>query len=55
MSNRIRRCPDDLRYTLSPVCPVCGQPSRPAHPARFSPQDRYGNYRRAVRRWNTSQ
>ncbi|WP_332448908.1 RNA-protein complex protein Nop10 [Methanoculleus sp.] len=55
MSNRIRRCPHDRNYTLSSVCPVCGRPTRPAHPARFSPQDRYGNYRRAVRRWNTSE
>ncbi|WP_292520274.1 RNA-protein complex protein Nop10 [Methanoculleus sp.] len=54
MSNRIRRCPDG-RYTLSPVCPACGRPSRPAHPARFSPEDRYCNYRRAARRWNTSE
>ncbi|MCK9297997.1 RNA-protein complex protein Nop10 [Methanoculleus sp. YWC-01] len=55
MSNRIRRCPHDRRYTLSPVCPVCGRSCRPAHPARFSPEDRYGSYRRTVRRWNTSQ
>ncbi|MDN7011492.1 RNA-protein complex protein Nop10 [Methanoculleus sp. FWC-SCC3] len=55
MSSRIRRCPHDRRYTLSDLCPVCDRPCRPAHPARFSPQDRYGSYRRAVRRWNTSQ
>ncbi|MDD3856664.1 MAG: RNA-protein complex protein Nop10 [Methanoculleus sp.] len=53
MSSRIRRCLHDRRYTLSDICPVCGRPSRPAHPARFSPEDRYGIYRRAVRRWNT--
>ncbi|MCC7557004.1 MULTISPECIES: RNA-protein complex protein Nop10 [Methanoculleus] len=55
MSSRIRRCPHDRRYTLSDLCPVCGRPCRPAHPARFSPEDRYGKYRRAVRGWNTSQ
>ncbi|MBP7411791.1 RNA-protein complex protein Nop10 [Methanoculleus sp. 10] len=54
MSNRIRCCPDDLRYTLALVCPICGRSTRPAHPARFSPEDRYGNYRRVVRRWKTS-
>ncbi|MDV2480635.1 RNA-protein complex protein Nop10 [Methanoculleus sp. Wushi-C6] len=55
MSSRIRRCPVDRRYTLSPVCPVCGGPTGPAHPARFSPQDRYCRYRKGLRRWNTSQ
>ncbi|NMA88155.1 MAG: RNA-protein complex protein Nop10 [Methanoculleus bourgensis] len=54
MSSRIRSCPQDRRYTLSLVCPVCGRPTRPAHPARFSPEDRYGSYRRVVRRWTTS-
>ncbi|MFA7562713.1 MAG: RNA-protein complex protein Nop10 [Methanoculleus sp.] len=55
MSNRIRRCPHDRIYTLSNLCPVCDRPSRSAHPARFSPEDRYGIYRRAARRWNTSE
>ncbi|NLZ30056.1 MAG: RNA-protein complex protein Nop10 [Methanomicrobiales archaeon] len=50
MSRRIRRCPHDQRYTLCLVCPACGRPTRTAHPARFSPEDRYGRYRRAIRR-----
>ncbi|KUG20784.1 MAG: RNA-protein complex protein Nop10 [Methanomicrobiaceae archaeon] len=52
MSGRIRRCTFDRTYTLSLVCPVCGRETRPAHPARFSPQDRYGAYRRVIREWN---
>ncbi|MDI6866311.1 RNA-protein complex protein Nop10 [Methanoculleus sp.] len=55
MNSRIRRCPHEGRYTLSTVCPVCGRRCGPAHPARFSPQDRYGYYRRMLRRWKTSQ
>ncbi|MEG3055334.1 MAG: nucleolar RNA-binding Nop10p family protein [Methanoculleus sp.] len=39
MSRRIRRCPHDRRYTLCLICPVCGRPTRTAHPARFSPED----------------
>ncbi|HUK38464.1 MAG TPA: RNA-protein complex protein Nop10 [Methanomicrobiales archaeon] len=51
MSRRIRRCPVDSAYTLSPVCPRCGGPTRTAHPARFSPGDPKGRYRRMARRW----
>ncbi|MDN7025160.1 RNA-protein complex protein Nop10 [Methanoculleus sp. FWC-SCC1] len=51
MSNRIRRCAHDQTYTLSETCPVCGRPTRTAHPARFSPQDRHGRYRRVIREW----
>ncbi|MCQ8894465.1 MAG: RNA-protein complex protein Nop10 [Methanolinea sp.] len=51
MSGRLRRCPRDMTYTLLPVCPACGGPTVPAHPARFSPSDSRGRYRRAARGW----
>jgi H/ACA ribonucleoprotein complex subunit 3 len=51
MKGRIRRCPDDLSYTLKPVCPVCGAATKTPHPASFSPEDRYGKYRRIARGW----
>jgi H/ACA ribonucleoprotein complex subunit 3 len=46
MSGHIRRCKTDNTYTLSDVCPKCGEATVSAHPARFSPEDRYGEYRR---------
>ncbi|MFY9750765.1 MAG: RNA-protein complex protein Nop10 [Methanoregula sp.] len=49
MSGRIRRCSTDHIYTLSLQCPVCGQPTSVAHPARFSVQDRFGRYRRIAK------
>ncbi|MFA4861806.1 RNA-protein complex protein Nop10 [Methanoregula sp.] len=49
MSGRIRYCPADHTYTLSPTCPKCGRPTAVAHPARFSPEDKYGNYRRMAK------
>ena len=49
MTGRIRRCLKDRTYTLLQACPVCGAPTVTAHPARFSPQDRYGRYRRSAR------
>jgi H/ACA ribonucleoprotein complex subunit 3 len=42
------RCRACGRYTLSEKCPACAGPVGTPHPARFSPQDRYGRYRRAL-------
>jgi H/ACA ribonucleoprotein complex subunit 3 len=53
MTGRIRRCPDDGTYTLHLACPRCGTATVTVHPARYSPEDRYGNYRRVVRSWTT--
>lgn len=41
----MRKCTKCSRYTLKPTCPVCGSPTRTAHPAKFSPEDKYANYR----------
>ncbi|RLE80845.1 MAG: RNA-protein complex protein Nop10 [Thermoprotei archaeon] len=43
---RIRKCKSCGRYTLKENCPVCGAPTVDPHPPRFSPEDRYGKYRR---------
>ncbi|MDI9633671.1 MAG: RNA-protein complex protein Nop10 [Methanolinea sp.] len=53
MSGRLRRCPRDRTYTLKSSCPACGEPTVPAHPARFSPDDRLARYRRIARGWTT--
>jgi H/ACA ribonucleoprotein complex subunit 3 len=42
------RCRSCRRYTLSERCPSCGGASGTPHPARYSPQDRYARYRRAL-------
>ncbi|WP_460373580.1 nucleolar RNA-binding Nop10p family protein [Methanocalculus sp. MC3] len=42
---------EDGTYTLSLQCRVCGGRTAPVHPPRFSPQDRYGKYRRQMRTW----
>jgi H/ACA ribonucleoprotein complex subunit 3 len=51
MTRLIRKCPDDLTYTLRELCPVCGTPTMNPHPAPYSPDDRYGEYRRKAREW----
>ncbi|WP_400239931.1 RNA-protein complex protein Nop10 [Methanomethylophilus alvi] len=46
MRSQIRRCPQCGRYTLSEVCGRCTSPTVCPIPPRFSPEDRYGKYRR---------
>jgi len=42
----IRKCPKCGTYTLEDHCPKCGESTRTPHPPKFSPEDRYGKYRR---------
>ncbi|RLF12507.1 MAG: RNA-protein complex protein Nop10 [Thermoprotei archaeon] len=38
------------RYTLhKDKCPSCRGPLKVPHPARFSPEDKYGRYRRLLK------
>lgn len=37
-------------YTLGERCPACGAPAVNSAPAPFDPTDRYGAYRRALKR-----
>jgi H/ACA ribonucleoprotein complex subunit 3 len=48
MRSKILRCRACGRYTLKAECPVCGSPTITTKPARFSPEDPYGRYRRAL-------
>ena len=42
----LRRCEDCGKYTLNTVlCPTCGGKVRIPHPAKFSPDDKYIQYR----------
>jgi len=48
----MKRCPACGAYTFRDVCPSCGSPTGSAHPPRFSPEDKWGKYRReAKKRW----
>jgi H/ACA ribonucleoprotein complex subunit 3 len=40
------------RYTLGDTCPDCGAEAVNSAPAPFSPEDHYGDYRRALKRRN---
>jgi len=46
----MRYCTFCTRYTLEEDCPLCGRKTIKAEPARFSPQDIYGEYRRKLKK-----
>lgn len=46
---QLRKCRGCGRYTLKGECPECGGETRSAHPAKFSPDDKYMRYRLAER------
>jgi H/ACA ribonucleoprotein complex subunit 3 len=46
---RILKCVGCGHYSLKNSCPLCSEKTVRVGPARFSPQDRYGRYRRLLR------
>jgi len=45
-----RECHDRPVYTLSERCPECGSEAVNSAPAPYDPTDRYGEYRRSLKR-----
>jgi H/ACA ribonucleoprotein complex subunit 3 len=45
----IRKCPRCASYTLKYSCEKCKVPTINAHPAKYSPDDKYARYRIADR------
>ena len=46
----LRKCDRCKRYTLNQEkCPYCRGNVHIPHPAKFSPEDRYAKYRRAIK------
>ncbi len=46
----IRKCPSCGIYTLRDSCPICGEKTIEPIPPKFSPEDKYGKYRREMKR-----
>jgi H/ACA ribonucleoprotein complex subunit 3 len=46
----MKKCNTCSVYTLKGKCPGCGGKTLSPHPAKFSPGDKYGKYRRMLRR-----
>jgi len=52
----LRKCVECGEYTLNEEsCPICGGNLRIPHPAKFSPEDKYAKYRRAMRGLNQNE
>ena len=50
MDLKLARCMDCGAYTFEDSCPKCHGKSASPHPPRFSPEDRYGKYRRQLKK-----
>ncbi|MFH0861503.1 MAG: RNA-protein complex protein Nop10 [Candidatus Altiarchaeota archaeon] len=48
---KLRKCPECRTYTLKDSCIKCSAQTRNMAPARYSPQDPYGRYRRLMKAW----
>ncbi|HEV8361619.1 MAG TPA: RNA-protein complex protein Nop10 [Candidatus Thermoplasmatota archaeon] len=46
----LRKCPACARYSLKDTCPSCGAKAIEPGPAKYSPEDHYGKYRRALKK-----
>jgi H/ACA ribonucleoprotein complex subunit 3 len=56
MANALMRyCPACRDYTLKDVCPRCGGKAVQNTPAKFSPEDNYGEYRRKLKKLDASE
>ncbi len=50
MKTLLRKCGACRAYTLMGTCPKCGGATFMPIPAKYSPEDRYGEYRRRLKR-----
>ncbi|MEE3242997.1 MAG: RNA-protein complex protein Nop10 [Candidatus Thermoplasmatota archaeon] len=49
MKTLIFQCKSCQIYTISRLCPQCSESTSNPLPPRFSPQDKYGKYRRMLK------
>lgn len=48
-SVKLKRCVGCGTYTMLAACPKCGGVAKSPMPPSFSPEDRYGKYRRMAK------
>lgn len=46
----LKVCQACKEYTMKEACPRCGGKAIPNRPAKYSPEDTYGEYRRKLKR-----
>ncbi len=50
MSRHILKCAECGKYTMKLECPKCKVKTVSPKPAKYSPEDKYGDYRRKAKR-----
>ncbi len=50
MAGRMKKCERCELYTLRERCPRCGMITVSPHPLKFSPEDRWGVWRRKAKK-----
>lgn len=50
MKLKMKRCKSCGEYTLKSTCPYCGGELEVVYPPKFSPEDKYGKYRRILKK-----
>lgn len=50
MKSLIYHCKMCDQYTLNPICQKCGEQTTHPAPPKFSPEDKYGKYRRQLKK-----
>ncbi len=50
MKMKMKRCNDCMIYTLKDECPNCGASVNVIYPPKFSIDDKYGKYRRILKK-----
>ncbi|MEM5815784.1 MAG: RNA-protein complex protein Nop10 [Candidatus Aenigmatarchaeota archaeon] len=48
MGMKMRKCGNCGRYTFKEICPVCGSKTFNPEPPKYSPTDKYGEFRRKM-------
>ncbi|HMK53481.1 MAG TPA: RNA-protein complex protein Nop10 [Methanobacteriaceae archaeon] len=49
MKMKMRRCRLCSEYTIQNQCPYCGGGVKVVYPPKYSPEDKYGKYRRMLK------
>jgi H/ACA ribonucleoprotein complex subunit 3 len=50
MASRILKCKKCNLYTLEDTCTSCGEKTHEVKPPKYSPEDKYGKYRREYKK-----
>ena len=49
MAKHILQCPKCKKYTMNDKCEVCNVPTVKPKPPKYSPEDKYGKFRRETK------